>query len=230
MNGFAIPELEVLGRDLEAASRRAPGRRSWGRRALLGGALAVAVAVPAAATKPLWAPLVGGETPLPRQAPAELRSRVATGAVPSGERWELVAYRARLRGGAAGACLYFRLGGSGSGACRTASDHRLGLIEEPLGEGTLLHGLLANGVARVELTLAGGRHLVVVPHDHGLPAETGSRERDPLRVLVAQLDGGSVRGAVARDEAGRELARSGNPAPAPAATPVIYSPSYRRSP
>jgi hypothetical protein len=225
-----IPELERLGRDLGAAARHARLRPRWPRRLGLATAVAIVVTVPAAATRPLWAPLVGGETALPGQAPAQLRSRVATGIAASAERWELVAYPARLRGGAAGVCLYFRLGGAGSGTCRAPADRRLGLIEDPLGDASLLHGLLPADVARVELALAGGRHLVVVPHEHELPAGRDGRGATSLRVVVAQLERGGVRGATARDAAGRPVATSGRPVTAPAGSTVVYSPSYRRSP
>jgi hypothetical protein len=178
-----LPELDELGRRL-AAARAADAQRRRRRlapRALLAGVLALGVAVPAVATRSLWAPLSGGETALPAQAPAAVRTTLATGGAP--ERWRLVAYRARLRGGGIGTCLFLTAGAGGTGVC----------VAGPRGLVPVVHD--AGGA-----TFAAVRVGSVVPR---IEARWSDGTRTTARVRTAVLrGGGTVRFAVVARRAG----------------------------
>lgn len=110
-----IRELDELGAQLAAARMKRPGRRALPRTALVV-VFVLAFAVPAVATRGLWAPVVGGETPLPDQAPAAVQTLLAAGTDDAGP-WRLVAYRARLRSAGFGTCLFLTTGPRGTGTC-----------------------------------------------------------------------------------------------------------------
>jgi hypothetical protein len=107
-----VPELGVLGERLAAARARPSARRRL-RPLWVAVPVALAVAVPALAGRPLWAPLVDGETAVPPQAPASVQTELVRGR----DGWRLVAYRARLRGGGIGTCLFLTSDRGGAGSC-----------------------------------------------------------------------------------------------------------------
>ncbi len=174
-----IPELDELGARL-AAGRAASVRRRSVRlsRPALVGAFVLALAVPAVATRDLWAPLAGGETAVPPQAPAIVRTTLASGSGDAGP-WRLVGYRARLRGGGIGTCLFVTAGGSGAGSCTppgrppATATHRAGPVS------FVLAGADA-GTRSVVVRWAGGERQVA-----------------PVRELALR-DGGRVRFALAQ--------------------------------
>ena len=185
----SIRELEVLGERLAAAraaddareGRRGAGggrpRRSLLRRAALALPLVLAVAVPALAGRPLWAPLVDGETPLPPQTPATVRTELARGPHAAGT-WRLVAYRAELRGGGVGTCLFLTDARGGAGSCGPADGR--------LRSATHTDGVRSFAFARAP---ADARRVVVRWSDG---------RRDRVRVRSARLrGGGTVRFAIA---------------------------------
>jgi len=112
----SLPELEELRERLATAREREPVRPRLRHlsRPVLAVALLLATAVPAVATRAVWAPLAAGPTPVPPLAPS--RTVVASGDGAAGP-WRLEGYRARLRGGTIGTCLFVSSGGSGAGAC-----------------------------------------------------------------------------------------------------------------
>ncbi len=129
-----VPELDVLHERLTVAreqDRRKPTRLRYLSRPALAIAILLATAVPAVATRDIWVPLVGGETAVPPQAPT--RTLVASGDSDAGP-WRLEGYRARLRAGGIGDCLFITAGGNGAGACAPADQrsfvatHRAGPV------------------------------------------------------------------------------------------------------
>ncbi len=185
MSGGRLPELNELGARLaearaggEAEPRR---RRPLLPRSVLALALVLALAVPALAGRPLWAPLADGETPLPAQAPPSVRTELARAAGPS-ERWRLVAYRARLRGGGVGTCLFLTVSGGGTGACGP-DQRRLLSASQAAGAAMVAFARVGPGVERVAVRWS-----------------DGAAQRVAVRV-AALRGGGSVRFAIARRRA-----------------------------
>jgi hypothetical protein len=221
-----IPALDELGVELEQALLARRRRRRWRLRpaiiALVAGA---ALAVPAGATWIDWARLVEGETALPTQAPA--RVLLASGDPDTADAWRFVVYKARLAGdGRMGLCAYLVGREHGAGGCAPTTAAPALLVSD--GDGgvpDVIAGLVSDRVARVELSLTDRRSLAVAPeapdaHElrrRGLPAG--------LRFFVVDVPREvGLTGALARDAAGRELARSGRPGRLAAGAPALQSP------
>jgi hypothetical protein len=230
----AIPALDRMGADLEAALRSSE-RRSWWRTHPLIAIAAVfaAIAVPAVGSRVDWAGLVHGETALPSQAASHVRVVLASGDRFQASAWQLVVYKARIGTadgtGPVGLCAYvtLTLGSSGVGQC-VAKTGAPDLLMASRGDSLdVIAGLVTASASRVELTLADGRRLAVAPQtanpaalaSHGLPGD--------LRyfvVSVADFGIARVGGIRVLDAAGNELARSGRPRPLPESAPVLRSP------
>lgn len=230
-----IPVMDRMGAELEAALRRRPPRRVWWRAHPLVAVLAAlaVVALPAAGSQVDWVALVRGETALPTQAPAGLRTVLSSGDRYRSDAWQLVVYKARIAtadgSGPIGLCSYVTLAirQSGSGRC-IAADRTPDLLVASRGDDVgVLAGLVSADARRVELTLEDGRRLAVAPqaasatllHKRGLPTD--------LRYFVVDVTGsGQARlaGARVRDGAGATVARFGRPRPLPASAPLLSSP------
>jgi hypothetical protein len=229
MSGDArIPALDRMGANLEQALVTRRRRRWWLRPALIAAGVCAALAVPAAATQIDWARLVDGETALPTQAPAGVKTVLARGDDRTVREWRVVAYRARLAGagGAIGLCAYVVGLDGGTGRCvpRTGAPALL-VASGDAGTTGVIAGLASAGAERVELTMRDGRALAVAPQapdtamlrESGLPAD--------LRFFVVRAaPGAALAGAIARDSSGRELGRSGRPSRLPASAPLLESP------
>lgn len=231
----AIPALDRMGAELEAALRQPPRRRAWWRAHPLPATVAVLalLALPAAASRVDWAGLVDGETALPTQARAGVQTVLADGDPQRADAWRFVVYKARIGtadgAGPIGLCTYvtLRFGASGSGRCRPSLRPPALLVASRGDALGVLAGLVGAGAARVELTLRDGRRLALAPQE---PDRTLLRRRglpDGLAFFAVDVAAhGTARLAGVRvlDGAGGELARSGRPRAVPASAPLLRSP------
>ena len=191
-----VPELRELGerlaaareRPLTAAPRPRRRRRRHGlRRTALALPVLLAVAVPALAGRPLWAPLVEGETPVPPQAPASVRTEVARGSDATGP-WRLVAYRAQLRGGGVGTCLFLTGDRGGAGACGP-DDRRLRSATHTDGLRSFAFARVPPRVQRVQVRWSDGGRTTLRPRP------TALRGGGTIRFAIAVRSGTPRRAA-----------------------------------
>lgn len=216
-----IPALDRLGIDLGRALRTPRARRPWPLRPTVLAAVAAAlVVVPAAATQVQWAEPHGGETALPGAAPSALRLTVAhRPATARHGGWRFVLYRARLGSraparGPVGLCAYVTVTDGGSGQCAAGASPVL-LSATGSGDGLgVLAGVVPSRVVRIELTLAAGRHRVVVPRPVD-GRELAARGMPSALATYAVPSSAPLLGAVAYDARGAVVARTGRPTPIP---------------
>lgn len=151
-----IPELTELRSRLQAAREREPRPGLLRRlsRPTLVLTLFLVTAVPSVATHSLWAPLVGGETPVPPL--VSTRAVVASGGSDAGP-WRVEAYRASLRTGGVGSCLFVTAAGGGAGSCLPPGATRTFVTTHQTGSVTFVLAGAAEGTRAVRVQWADGR-------------------------------------------------------------------------